>query len=96
MNIVRDLQERGIGFRSLKLKENIHLAPEGDKRAFDLIAAIADFNRRVVSERTREGMVVAKARGVHAGPHQSSAVKRSSGRANRSHMASYGRMLPSE
>jgi DNA invertase Pin-like site-specific DNA recombinase len=65
VTILRALQQRGIGFRSLE--ENIDLAPD-DQRSFELIAAIADFNRRVISKATREGMNRARARGVKTGP----------------------------
>lgn len=59
------LAVRGIGFRSLT--ETIDTTTAGGKFIFHVWAALAEFERTLISERTRAGMMAAKARGVHTG-----------------------------
>ncbi len=65
IKLVRDLEGRGIQFRSLS--ESIDTGTSGGRLLFHLLAAMAEFERSLVSERTRAGMVAARARGSHIG-----------------------------
>lgn len=61
IQIVRDLEARGITFRSLK--ESIATDGPTGKLVFHLFAALAEFERELVRERTLAGMAAARARG---------------------------------
>src|SRR3954467_15934703 len=58
---VRDLQERGIGFRSLQ--EQIDTTTSGGKLIFHVFGALAEFERDLIRERTHAGLQAARARG---------------------------------
>jgi len=58
---VRQLQERGIGFRSLQ--EQIDTTTSGGKLVFHVFGALAEFERDLIRERTHAGLVAARARG---------------------------------
>src|SRR4051794_22625432 len=58
---VRQLQERGIGFRSLQ--EQIDTTTSGGKLVFHVFGALAEFERDLIRERTHAGLVAAQARG---------------------------------
>ncbi|CCG07772.1 recombinase family protein [Pararhodospirillum photometricum] len=58
---VEDLGGRGIGFRSLT--EAIDTQTTGGRLVFHLFAALAEFERGVIRERTRAGLEAARARG---------------------------------
>src|SRR4051812_21758690 len=58
---VRQLQERGIGFRSLQ--EQIDTTTSGGKLIFHFFGALAEFERDLIRERTHAGLVAARARG---------------------------------
>jgi hypothetical protein len=58
---VNALSERNIGFRSLT--ENIATTSSGGKLVFHIFAAQAEFERELIRERTRAGLVAARARG---------------------------------
>lgn len=62
---VAELEQRGVGFRSLT--ESIDTTTPGGRLVFHLFAALADFERDLIRERTRAGLAVAKARGSAAG-----------------------------
>lgn len=62
---VAELEKRGVGFRSLT--ENIDTTTPNGRLVFHLFAALADFERDLIRERTRAGLVVAKARGRSGG-----------------------------
>lgn len=64
--IVEDFEKRGIHFRSLT--EEINTATPGGKLTFHIFGALAEFERSLIIERTREGMKAARARGVRPGP----------------------------
>jgi DNA invertase Pin-like site-specific DNA recombinase len=66
ISIVEDFDKRGIHFRSLT--EEINTATPGGKLTFHIFAALAEFERALIIERTREGMKAARARGVKSGP----------------------------
>ncbi|WP_312470146.1 recombinase family protein [Brucella sp.] len=65
IKLVRELEERGIQFRSLS--ESIDTGTSGGRLLFHLLAAMAEFERSLVSERTRAGMAAARARGSRIG-----------------------------
>ncbi|MCL4825250.1 MAG: recombinase family protein [Anaerolineales bacterium] len=62
---VAELAGRGVGFRSLT--ESIDTTTPGGRLVFHLFAALADFERDLIRERTRAGLAVAKARGRNGG-----------------------------
>jgi DNA invertase Pin-like site-specific DNA recombinase len=62
---VAELEKRGVGFRSLT--ENIDTTTPNGRLVFHLFAALADFERDLIRERTRAGLVAAKARGRSGG-----------------------------
>lgn len=67
---VEALEQRGVGFRSLT--ENIDTTSAGGKLVFHLFAALAEFERGLIRERTMAGLASAKARGrVGGGPKPS-------------------------
>jgi DNA invertase Pin-like site-specific DNA recombinase len=61
-----DFHQRGIHFRSLT--EEINTSTPGGKLIFHIFAALAEFERGLIIERTRAGMKAARARGVRPGP----------------------------
>ncbi len=60
-----DLRGRGIGFRSLQ--ESIDTTTGGGKLVFHVFAALAEFERDLIRERTRAGLDAARARGKRGG-----------------------------
>lgn len=62
---VAELARRGVGFRSLT--ESIDTTTSNGRLVFHLFAALADFERDLIRERTRAGLAVAKARGRKGG-----------------------------
>jgi DNA invertase Pin-like site-specific DNA recombinase len=62
---IRQLQERGIGFKSLT--EQIDTTTSGGKLIFHVFAALAEFERDVIRERTNAGLTAARARGRRGG-----------------------------
>jgi DNA invertase Pin-like site-specific DNA recombinase len=55
---VEELGERGIGLRSLT--ESLDTTTSGGKLVFHLFAALAEFERSVIRERTRSGLQAAR------------------------------------
>ena len=66
VSMIEDFEKRGIHFRSLT--EEINTTTPGGKLIFHIFAALAEFERGLIIERTREGMKAARARGVRSGP----------------------------
>ena len=62
---VEGLQRRGIGFRSLK--ESVDTSGAAGKLVFHLFAALAEFERDLIRERTNAGLAAARARGRKGG-----------------------------
>jgi DNA invertase Pin-like site-specific DNA recombinase len=62
---VNRLSRRGCEFRSLT--ENIDTSSSGGRLLFHVMAAMAEFERSIISERTKAGMEAAKARGAQIG-----------------------------
>ena len=63
--IMAEMERRGVGFRSLS--ESIDTTTPGGRLVFHVMGALAEFERGLVSERTKAGMAAAKARGVTLG-----------------------------
>jgi DNA invertase Pin-like site-specific DNA recombinase len=66
ITMIEDFEQRGIHFRSLT--EEINTATPGGKLIFHIFGALAEFERGLIIERTREGMKAARARGIRSGP----------------------------
>src|SRR3954464_8392269 len=58
---VTNLEKEGIGFRSLT--ENIDTTTSSGKLIFHVFGALAEFERNLTRERTRAGLLAARARG---------------------------------
>ena len=65
IDTVSDLQEKGIGFKSLQ--ENIDTTTSGGKLVFHIFGALAEFEREIIKERTQAGLQSARARGRQGG-----------------------------
>ena len=65
VEIVHALEERGIGFQSLT--ENIDTTSAGGRLIFHVFAALAEFERNLIRERTMAGLAAARARGRKGG-----------------------------
>ena len=65
---VHELEARGIGFRVLTGQgAEINTSTASGKLVFGIFAALAEFERALIAERTRAGLVAAKARGRKGG-----------------------------
>jgi DNA invertase Pin-like site-specific DNA recombinase len=62
---VSQLHQRAIGFRSLT--ESIDTTSSGGKLIFHVFGALAEFERDLIRERTRAGLIAARARGRQGG-----------------------------
>ncbi len=62
---IRQIDQKGAGFRSLT--ESIDTTTATGRLYFHMSAALAEFERSLIIERTRAGMKAAKARGVVVG-----------------------------
>jgi DNA invertase Pin-like site-specific DNA recombinase len=65
LEIVTTLEQRGIGFKSLQ--ESMDTTTPGGKLIFHVFAALAEFERGVIRERTQAGLTAARARGRRGG-----------------------------
>lgn len=65
VRIVVDLQSKGIGFESIT--EKIETVSTAGKSVFHVFAALAEFERNLIRERTQAGLVAARARGRAGG-----------------------------
>lgn len=74
VQIVTELAERGVEFRSLR--ESIDTASAGGRLIFHVMAALAEFERDLIAERTTAGMASAKARGIHVGRPRAMSAER--------------------
>jgi DNA invertase Pin-like site-specific DNA recombinase len=59
--LVEELAEKGVGFRSLT--ESIDTTTTGGKLIFHIFAALGEFERELIRERTNAGLAAARARG---------------------------------
>lgn len=65
VGMVSDLEARGVAFSSLS--EAIDTGSAGGKLIFHVFAALAEFERSLIRERTRAGLAAARARGRKGG-----------------------------
>jgi DNA invertase Pin-like site-specific DNA recombinase len=65
VDTIAALADRGVGFRSLQ--ESIDTTTPGGKLVFHIFAALAEFERDLVRERTSAGLAAARARGRTGG-----------------------------
>lgn len=68
VNTVQDLADRGIGFKVLSGEgAEIDTTTASGKLVFGIFAALAEFERELIRERTRAGLAAARARGRKGG-----------------------------
>jgi DNA invertase Pin-like site-specific DNA recombinase len=65
VGIISELEAMGVGFRSLT--EAIDTTSAGGKLVFHLFAALSEFERSLIQERTKAGLAAARARGRKGG-----------------------------
>lgn len=65
VDLINDFQERGIHFVSIN--ENIDTTTAMGKLVFTIFSGLAQFERDIISERTRSGLEAARARGRKGG-----------------------------
>jgi DNA invertase Pin-like site-specific DNA recombinase len=68
IELVERLSSIGVGFQSLT--ESIDTATSGGQLIFHIFAALAEFERNLIRERTKAGLIAARARGRHGGRPQ--------------------------
>ena len=64
--MIEELKEKGIGFRSISKGVVDTTSPSGEL-VFNLFSALAQFERRLIQERTKAGLDAARARGRKGG-----------------------------
>ncbi|KUY51950.1 MULTISPECIES: recombinase family protein [unclassified Burkholderia] len=72
IDLINFLARRGVDF--ISLTESINTASSGGRLVFHMMGALAEFERSLISERTRAGLAAARARGKQLGrkPHMTS------------------------
>jgi DNA invertase Pin-like site-specific DNA recombinase len=77
VNTVHDLAQRGVGFKVLSGHgASIDTTTPAGKLVFGIFAALAEFERELISERTKAGLESARARGRAGGaPYKMTAAK---------------------
>lgn len=77
VNIVHELTERGVGLKVLTGQgAAIDTTTASGKLVFGIFAALAEFERELISERTKAGLASARARGRTGGrPHKMTPAK---------------------
>ena len=65
LDVVETLKKRGVAL--LSLEEKIDTSSAAGDLVFHVFGAIAQFERRLIAERTRDGMTAARARGRKPG-----------------------------
>jgi len=65
VKIVGELEAAGVGFESVT--ERIETSSAAGRLVFHVFAALAEFERRLIVERTHAGLKAARARGRHGG-----------------------------
>ena len=77
VNTVHELEERGVSFKVLTGHgASIDTTTPSGKLVFGIFAALAEFERELISERTRAGLAAARARGRKGGaPRKMTATK---------------------
>lgn len=75
VNIIHDLAARDVGFRVLA-GAAIDTTSAGGKLVFGIFATLAEFERELISERTKAGLAAARARGRSGGrPYRMTVAK---------------------
>ena len=74
ITVVSDLEDRGVGFRSLT--ESMDTTTPAGKLIFHVFAALAEFERNLIRERTKSGLDAARARGRKGGRKPSLSPKK--------------------
>lgn len=65
VSIITDLELRNVGFRSVT--EAVDTTTPGGKLVFHIFAALAEFERKLIQDRTKAGLAAARARGRNGG-----------------------------
>ena len=65
IQVMNQLEERGIYFKSVQ--ESLDTSTPGGKLIFHVFGALAEFERDIISERTKAGLAAARARGRKGG-----------------------------
>ena len=66
VNMIEELKERGIGFRSIS-DGMIDTTSASGELVLNIFSALAQFERRLIQERTKAGLAAARARGHKGG-----------------------------
>lgn len=66
VNMIEDLKKRGIGFRSIS-DGMIDTTSASGELVLNIFSALAQFERRLIQERTKAGLAAARARGRSGG-----------------------------
>ena len=66
IDIVEQLQKRGVGFRSIN-DGGIDTTTASGEMIFNIFGTLAQFERRLIQERTQAGLTAARARGRNGG-----------------------------
>lgn len=80
VNLMNKFNDMGVGFRSLT--ENIDATTSGGMLVYNIFAAMAQFERDLIRERTNAGLQAARRRGRRAGAGPSSPRPRPGGPAS--------------
>jgi DNA invertase Pin-like site-specific DNA recombinase len=67
LDLVEELRQRGVGFKSL-CDGVIDTTTASGELVFHIFTALAQFERRLIQERTNAGLAAARARGRKGGP----------------------------
>lgn len=65
VELIDDLGKRGVDFQSIC--EEVNTSSSGGRLIFHIMAALAEFERSLISERTKAGMLSAQSLGKHIG-----------------------------
>ncbi len=66
VNLIEDLKEKGVGFKSIQ-DGAIDTTTASGELIFNIFSSLAQFERKLIQERTKAGLKSAKARGVLGG-----------------------------
>lgn len=74
LTLLSDLRDRGVDFQAIT--QGIDTTTAVGRMLYGQLAVFAEYERSLISERTKAGMAAAKARGVHVGrPRKSKAME---------------------
>lgn len=65
LTTMQDLKDRGVNLRVVNM--NLDFSTEIGEVIFSILAALAQFEKRMISRRTKEGLAAARRRGVRLG-----------------------------